>query len=238
MIRVILFDLDGTLLDNDMDAFLRPYFKALSAKISPLVAPDRLIQQVLASTQVMIRSAHPARTNEEVFAEDFFRKIGRPREELMPVFNEFYEKEFVSLKKYVQTLPEAREVVGAAVERGYAVVIATSPVFPLRAVEHRLEWAGVADFPYALITSYENMHFCKPHPGYYLEIAGRIGRRPEECVMVGNDPEADIAPAAKAGMRTFCVDHRGNKDVLPVATDARGTLDDFRRLLESWPSPK
>jgi len=101
-------------------------------------------------------------------------------------------------------------------------------------VEHRLEWAGVLDFPYALITTYENMHNCKPSPRYYLEIAEKIARKPEECIMVGNDAEADIAPAAKAGMRTFYL-ACGDADNETVIADYRGTLQDFGRLLQSWP---
>ena len=152
MIRTILFDLDDTLLDSDMQAFLPYYFRALCGKLASLVPPDTLVREVLASTQRMIQNTDPSRTNEQVFADDFFPRIGYSRNELMPVFEEFYERDFAALKKHTQPRPDARSVVAECFERGYDVVIATNPVFPLRAVEHRLEWAGVLDFPYALIT--------------------------------------------------------------------------------------
>jgi len=236
LIRAILFDLDDTLLDSDMNTFLPHYFRALCGKLGKLVPPDTLTRQIMSSTQRMIQDTDPTRTNEQVFADDFFPKIGYPREELLPQFAEFYERDFPMLKRYTQPRPEARAIVAECFRRGYDVVIATSPVFPLRAVEHRLEWAGVLDFPYALITTYENMHTCKPSPRYYLEIAGRIGRKPEECIMVGNDAEADIAPAAQAGMRTFYLAH-GDGDDKTVTADYRGTLGDFRKVMQSWPRP-
>lgn len=88
----------------------------------------------------------------------------------------------------------------------------------------------------SLITTYENMHNCKPSPRYYLEIAEKIGREPEECVMVGNDAEADIVPAAAAGMSTFYLVCDGEDSSAAVA-DYRGTLEDFRALMRSWPAP-
>ncbi len=237
MIRAILFDLDATLLDNDMRTFLPPYFQALCARLGDRIPPERLTRQVMESTQRMIQNTDPTRTNQEVFADDFFPKIGHGPDELGPVFADFYERDFPALRKYTRPRPEARGVVQECFDRGYDVVIATSPVFPLRAVQHRLEWAGVADFPYALITTYENMHSCKPQPRYYLEIAERIGHAPSECMMVGNDPEADIVPASKAGMRTFYVVY-GEAEGQAVSADYRGTLEDFLRLIRSWPAPR
>ena len=234
--RAILFDLDDTLLDSDMNTFLPHYFRALCAKLSAFVPPETLTRQVLASTQCMIQSNDSIRTNEQVFADDFFPKIGYPREELLPQFVEFYERDFPMLRHHTQPRPEAREIVAECFGRGYDVVIATNPVFPLRAVEHRLEWAGVLDFPYALITTYENMHSCKPNPRYYQEIAEKVHRKPDECIMVGNDAEADITPAAQAGMRTFYLAHGDGYDKT-VTADYRGTLGDFSKVMQSWPKP-
>ena len=53
-------------------------------------------------------------------------------------------------------------------------------MFPHQAVEARLAWAGVpvTEYPYTLVTSYENMHAAKPHQAYYQEILAKIGCRP------------------------------------------------------------
>ncbi len=237
MIRAILFDLDGTLLDNDIQSFLGPYFRLLTRKLSRLVPPEVLTRQVMASTQAMMRNADPGKTNQQVFMEDFFSRIGRTPDEMMPLFDEFYEKDFPTLKRYTRVRPEARPLVQECFQRGYDVVIATNPVFPLAAVQHRLHWAEVGDFPYALVTAYENMHFCKPHLGYYLEIAEKIGRAPSECIMVGNDAQIDMV-AGDAGMATFYVDYSGDLSAWGVAADYHGTLEGFRRLVESWPAPE
>ena len=205
MLRAILFDLDDTLLSTGLNTFLPAYLRALAAQVSHLVDPRAFTEALLASTMVMTSPHDPGLTNQQVFEADFFPRVGVPAEVLRPLFDRFYAEAYGSLRTLVSPRPEAPAVVGAAVRKGLDVVIATQPVFPLTAIRQRMQWAGVDAFPYRLVTSYECMHACKPQVEYYLEIAAMIGRAPAECLMVGNDPEQDIAPAAEAGMATYRV---------------------------------
>ena len=205
MINAILFDLDDTLLTTNLDAFLPGYFKALSDKLSALVPPKALIQALMASTRIMANPHDLALTNQQVFEADFFPRIGVAESTLRPLFDEFYRDDFPRLRSLTSPRPEARALVQAAFRCFSHVVIATQPVFPLVAIQQRMEWAGVGDLPYRLVTAYENTHTCKPMPGYYLEIASVLGCPPEECLMVGNDPDQDIGPAQRAGMATYLV---------------------------------
>ena len=230
-IQSLLFDLDGTLIDNSMETFLPPYFAALTNKVAHLVAPDKLIAQLRASTRAMAMNNDPTRTLADVFAADFFPKIGLPREQLTPLFDDFYACEYRDLRAFVQPLTIAREIVAHVFESRYTVVIATMPVFPQVAVQQRLEWGNLVDFPYALVTAYENMHTSKPNPAFYREIATHIGCAPGDCVMIGNEVEMDILPARHVGMKTFWVTDAG----VPPAdapADWFGTLADLRELLK------
>ncbi|MBM3127585.1 MAG: HAD family hydrolase [Chloroflexi bacterium] len=231
MPKAILFDLDGTLIDDSMETFLPPYFAALTKKLAHLVAPEQLIAQLNASTRAMVTNADPTRTLADTFAADFFPRLGVPRETLMPLFDDFYAREYLELRAYVNPVPEARTVVQRAVAARLPIVIATMPVFPLVAVQHRLAWGKLADFEYALITSYENMRASKPNPAYYREIAAKIGCAPEECVMVGNEVQNDILPARRVGMKTFWVTSAAFM-ATDVPADWRGTLAEFGALLE------
>ncbi len=230
--KAILFDLDGTLIANSMETFLPAYFSALVKKVRTLVPSDQFISQLKSSTAAMIRNNDPERTNADIFAADFFPKIGLPREKLMPIFEDFYAREYRDLRAYVQPVQTAREIISSALGRKHPVVIATNPLFPRIAIDQRLEWGNLHDFDYALVTDYETMHASKPNPQYYREIALRIGVDPSECIMVGNDVEQDITPARKIGMKTFWVTDAGG---LPtdVASNWRGTLEDFGDLLKS-----
>lgn len=232
MIKALLFDLDGTLIENSMETFLPPYFSALTKKMAGVVPPDKFIAQLQASTRVMMANEDPMHTNAQVFAADFFPKIGLPREQLIPLFEDFYAHEFRDLRVFVKPIERAREIVARAFELRYPVVIATAPVFPRTAIQRRLEWGNLGDFGYALITDYETMHASKPNPLYYREIAARVECAPSECVMIGNDVEQDILPARRVGMRTFWITDAGDIPT-DVPADWRGTLVDFGMLLES-----
>ncbi len=228
-IQCVLFDLDGTLLGTNLDIFLARYFEAISAHVASLVPPKQFMANLLSATQVMLANDGRA-TNEEVFASAFYPLIGRPRAEMEPVFIDFYLHAYPALRKHTRCLPEAREAVQAAFDRGLEVVIATNPLFPDIANRQRLNWAGVGDFPYRLVTSYENSRACKPNPLYYRQIMETIGRQPARALVVGN--EAGDMASAQIGCQTFLVPGGATAldPALPTPT-YRGTLADLVRLL-------
>ncbi|HHT46443.1 MAG TPA: HAD family hydrolase [Firmicutes bacterium] len=233
MFTTLLFDLDGTLLNINMDIFLPQYFQILTQRF-PNLDSDEFITHLLHSTRVMIENKDPRRTNEEVFMQEFIPRIGLPEKELQPILKDFYTNDFGSLGKYTQQEPFAQKIVELCHNKGLEMIIATNPVFPLLAMQHRLKWAGLADYPYRLITAYENMHFCKPHREYYEEILHLLARQPSECLMIGNDIEEDLA-AREAGIKTFLVkDHLldNRKEKLPYTTDYQGYLEDLYRFLK------
>lgn len=234
-IRAVLFDLDGTLLEVDSDAFFPDYFKALTGWVSPYIDPSEFAPRLMRSTNAMIRSRDPKLTNQEVFMADFFSDLDAPKDKLLPVFDAFYREVFPRFRVHSKPVPGAREVVEATLGGGRKVAVATSPLFPKAAIVERLRWAGLDDLPFALVTSYEEMHFCKPHPEYYGEIAERLGCPPRECLMVGNDVEEDLV-AQDVGMLTFLAEpriiHRGER---PCAPDFRGVLTDVPAVLDGRP---
>jgi len=207
MLKAILFDLDDTLLGNAMDTFILAYFQALTQHVARLIPPERLISELLRATRAMEANDGNGPTNEEMFAAAFYPALGYEPAALRPIFDQFYAEEFPKLRSLTQRLPEARPLVAWAFERGLQVAIATNPLFPRSPIEQRLEWAGVPvnEFEYALVTTYEDMHATKAHPAYYREILARLGREPEECLMVGDDWKRDIVPAVAVGIPGYWV---------------------------------
>ncbi len=231
-LRAVLFDLDDTLLFSDVgyemeSGFVRRYMALLGAYVRPLVDEQTFIRALWAATNAMARNQDLSVSNEQAFWDAFVPLLGRSWDELHPFMAHFYEEQFPALQVYTRSHPDARRAVRACLDAGHRVVVATNPLFPRRAIEHRLDWAGVGDMPFDLITAYENMHTSKPAPAYYREIADMLTVDPVQCVMVGNDVQHDIEPAQQVGMRTFLVDQWLAGDDSTVQPDGRGSLGDF-----------
>lgn len=230
MLEAILFDLDDTLLGNAMETFVPAYFQALTRHVAHLIPPEQLIAELMSATHAMDANDGSGPTNEETFAAAFYPAVGRDRNKLEPIFEQFYVNEFPKLQPLTRARPEARPLVEWAFERGLQVVIATNPLFPRLPIEQRLDWAGVpvTEFDYALVTFYEDMHATKSHPAYYREILARVGRQPDECLMVGDNWKWDIVQAASVDIPTYWIAEPGEAyptgDATPIG---QGTLADL-----------
>ncbi|MBR4078779.1 MAG: HAD family hydrolase [Christensenellaceae bacterium] len=215
-LTTVLFDLDGTLLPMDQDIFVKDYFKRLAARIAPLgYDPKKLIDAVWRGTGAMIENTGK-KTNEDVFWDVFASVFGEDARRDEAQFKKFYEEEFDKVREVCGYDPHAAETVRALKEKGYRVVLATNPIFPAIATQKRIRWAGMEPEEFELITTYENISFCKPNPDYYREILSRIGAAAEECIMVGNDVGDDMV-AEEIGMKVFllpaCLINKAEVDI-------------------------
>jgi FMN phosphatase YigB (HAD superfamily) len=232
-VDTLLFDLDGTLLENDMDVFLPHYLRAVATWASHLAEPARFSRQLMASTQEMVINLDPAVTNADAFAATFYPALGLCRARCEPIFADFYERDFPKLQSLTRSKPASRRLLEVAVGRGLGLVLATNPVFPRAAIEERMRWAQVSDFPWRLVTTYETMHFCKPQLGYYREILDLVGRSAEQCMMVGNDVEED-AVAGRLGMLTFLDPAQLiQRAAGPIPADFVGSLDELCEIISA-----
>lgn len=229
-ITTLLFDLDDTLLGNDIQRFLQPYLRSFAAHVSGLVEPQIFVSRLLAGTQAMIDNRNPRRTLLEVFNDAFYPGLGITADQMTPYVNSFYAERFPALRSETTQIPAARETVRWALESGLQLVVATNALFPRSAILQRLDWAGVGadEFSYSLITTIEFMHFAKPQPEYFAEVLALTECRPEEVLMIGNDWSQDITPAAAMGIHTYWIAPRSSQfpanHAKPVGT---GPLADF-----------
>ena len=212
----ILFDLDGTLLPMDQDAFVKAYFSKLAKKLAPLgYGPQKLTEAIWGGTGAMVKN-NGSCLNEDAFWKFFTNIYGEKALQDKPVFEEFYRTEFQKASSSCGFTPESKKLIEELKQAGYRIVLATNPIFPAIATESRIRWAGLEPSDFELYTTYENSCYCKPNPAYYTEILEKINCRPEECLMVGNDVTEDMV-AGSLGMSVFlltdCLINKENHDI-------------------------
>lgn len=234
--NTFLFDLDGTLLPMDQDAFMEAYFRSLTMKMLPYgVEPERLTKAVFIGIKAMIEN-DGSMTNEQRFWSTFTGSEGEMMLKLKPVFEDYYRNEFIAAKKATVSAAESESCIRLLKEKGYTIVLATNPLFPRIATLNRIKWAGLSETDFDLITTYENSSYCKPNRGYYREILKKIGKKEADCIMVGNDIQDDMC-TTELGMETYLLkDCLINKDALDISSYQQGYLTELLEYIRSLPA--
>lgn len=216
MIKAVLFDLDGTLLPMDEEYFKKIYFGEVYKKIAYLgYTLDELLKVIWYGTKAMIQN-DGSQTNEELFWKKFIEVHPDRLEENKENFVDFYSNIFPTLGHTCGYQPLAKDFIKALKDKGYEVIIASNPIFPLVATKARIRWAGCNPDDFKYITAYENSRFSKPNLKYYEEVLEKTGYKPEEVIMVGNDVREDMI-VNKLGIDSYlitdCLLNLDNEDI-------------------------
>lgn len=219
MYKNVLFDLDGTLLPMDMDAFTKLYFGSLCKRFCPVLGIDSevLVNAVWKGTAAMIKNDN-SKTNKERFWEVASAECNMDLNPYIEQFDDYYLSEFIEAKRATQPTPFAKkcvELVRQKLPEDGKLIAATNPIFPEVATMRRLNWAEVSPNNFDFITVYENSGYCKPNLDYYRMICDKCNIKPEESLMIGNDVDEDLV-AGELGFDTYLVTdtmlNRQNKD--------------------------
>lgn len=231
MIDTVLFDLDGTLLCMDQDVFEKTYFKLLCDTMAQKGWPkEQLLGVLLRGVEAMVKN-DGTMTNEERFWQTFEALTGKQRTDVEEDFLHFYENEFQQIRKVAAVMEESAQAVRLARKKGFKTVLATNPLFPRVATHSRLAWAGLRPEDFDWVTTYEDSHYCKPAPAYYLEVLKAVGSDPQHCLMVGNDTREDMC-AGELGMQVYLVtDYLVDKDGIGTESFPHGTLHELTERL-------
>jgi FMN phosphatase YigB (HAD superfamily) len=226
MIDTFLFDLDGTLLPLSMERFMEIYFRELGIAFKDIMPPKKLFKYIWSATEAMIENVE-YKTNEKVFMDHFSNLINDDINIYKKRFDHFYDHEFLKVKEAVSSMPLIRKSIDLLKEKGYKLVVATNPLFPQKAIYHRIKWADLNPDDFLYITSYENSHYCKPQIKYFEEILEKINKAPHQCIMVGNDVQEDLI-ASSLGMQTFLItNYMINRKANDINCNYKGTYEDF-----------
>ena len=217
-IKVVLFDLDGTLLPMNQDKFIEKYFINLTEYMckNGEHEPSSYTKAIWSGVKAMLLNDNSI-TNEEAYFETLGKIYG---EECVkseyPKYEKFYLTKYLEGKSESWYTPNSKKLVDSLKKKGIRVALATNPVFPSSATNARMGWVDLHPEDFELVTTCDNTGYSKPNPKYYLEIAEKLKVDPRECLMVGNDVDDDM-PARQTGMEVFlltdCLINKNGRDV-------------------------
>ncbi len=213
--KLVLFDLDGTLLDSAPD---------MAATVNRMRAARGQGPMPLAELR-----PHVSKGSRAMSAAAFPELGGEVSGEMIREFLDIYEQELGrhgALFDGVADLLDAIEADGARWG-----IVTNKPEYLAKHVVPQLGWESRC----AILVGGDTLPQRKPHPLPLLHAAERLGVAIEDCVYVGDD-ERDIAAARAAGMRSIAVlwGYRLHDDI-PETWQADAIVDAPRDLLAPAP---
>ena len=211
---LVLFDLDGTLLDSAPD-FVATIAVLRSRHGQPSMLESQLRPHVSRGSRAMLKAAFP----------DFDEAA---REALVQPFLDIYRRE---LAQHGAPFEGVAELLAGIEDAGSRWGIVTNkPEALARALMPLLGWETRC----AVLVGGDTLPVAKPDPAPLLHAARQVGVVPGECAYVGDD-ERDIIAARAAGMPAFAAlwGYRLDEDD-PLAWQADAVYARPMDLLGAW----
>ncbi len=236
-IDTIMFDLDGTLLPMNVEEFKTAYFKSINSFIYGYLGDMNFAANMQHAVEKMLKDKDGSNTNMQKFIS-YFDEVSPVKYDVYKRYiDDYYTREFDKLSVHIVKEPLVKMIFTEIKKKGYRFILASSPLFPEKAIEVRLKWAGLSKKDFAFITSIENMHYLKPNLEYYKEILAVNDINEESCIMVGNDMEEDLV-VSELGVSTYYLNEYGiNKNNARIDCP-QGTYIQFYEWAKALPNVK
>ena len=212
MIKSVLWDLDGTLVDSEQYHWLA--WRDTMATLGVPLTHDEFMKTFGLRNDAIVPQWIPNATPEQI-------------EQIADVKEQLYRH--LVREGGLEPLPGVRHWTAHLAREGWLQAIASSA--PRENVDAVLAVIGLAPCFQAIVSA-EDVTLGKPHPQVFLTAAARLGSAPAQSVVVEDAP-AGIEAARRAGMPSIGVRRNGSPLPANLAVSSLSDLppDAFQHLI-------
>lgn len=202
MIKAVIFDMDGTLIDS------QPIWYQVSTDFFqqngfPVTMDDmiKLTGSPVAKLVDYVLQTHGQKD--------------KARAQLVTELMDYAVSEILAAKPL---MPNVKEVLAQLKQQGIKMAVASAS--PRNMLQGIVDSCGIAEY-FDYLASAEELDYNKPHPAVYLHAAQQLGINPTECFAV-EDSVLGMISGKAATMKTVVIPVQAEWD------DPRWTLADFK----------
>ncbi|MBU0457269.1 MAG: HAD family hydrolase [Nanoarchaeota archaeon] len=198
MIKVIILDLWGTLVENGVWSPIKQVKNILGIK-SPFS------EYVVRMERAMMTEKYP--TLKEAF-ENICKEFNvECEQEKIEMLIGMWNKSWMLARPYEEAMEELRKLG----EKYKLVLVSNTDCFSVNQV---LDKFKMREFFDNIFLSYE-VHLIKTDKNFLKTVLDDIGYNVEECVIVGDSIQSDMVAAKRLGMKAILVDRKNTRDFHP-----------------------
>lgn len=218
--KVIIFDLDGTLIDSAPDLILavNHMLKTLNRKT---FSEEKIRSFIGNGTEVLVKRALSANINiDKTLKEDFCL-------DALEIFLDFYSQNLIVL---TTLYPKVHLTLKVLKDAGYVLVIVTNKPYDfIEPILKALDIDGLFEF----YLGGDSLAQKKPSPLPLLYVCQKLGVLAQECVMVG-DSKNDILASKSAKMQSIGLSYGYNYGEDIGTFDPDFIFDDFSDIVKTF----
>ncbi|GAB4286422.1 MAG: YjjG family noncanonical pyrimidine nucleotidase [Marinilabiliales bacterium] len=190
------------LLFESFDSFLHIY-KQINDNLWALYRENKLTKEILRYKRF----------------SDTLKVVGYEDEELARKIGDDY---VYNGPKQKNLFPGAHEILNYLVDKKYNLYIITNGFKEVQRV--KLENTGLIKYFKDIFIS-EEIGFQKPNPEIFRFVLSKINAKPAECLMIGDDPDVDIACAANMGIDQVLYNTTGKQKIVKPTYEIKQLID-------------
>ncbi len=214
MLKVVIFDLDGVLIETELETF-KFYQKRL--KNFGIELSDEAFR-------------YKAGRKSRDFFHDALTQEDRSRVDVEKLLSEKRELFNTEITRYAKEVPGGKKLLQWLIDNGFVLALASQN--ETRMINSALNWLGIKDY-FEIILSLDDIENKKPHPEIYELACSRLKYSKEECLVV-EDSKDGVMAAKNAGMMCVQIQHSYMPhEILNLGDVTVKSLDEIKSFLQN-----